>query len=308
MVVYDPAGSGPAADGARPVTSAEQAVAAADAAVIASPSSEHLEHARLALEHGCHVLVEKPLSTAPSGVLALIALAQANERILAVGFNLRFHPGPSGVRELVRAGTIGAPMRAEITFGSWLPGWRPQTDYRTSYSARSELGGGVLLDAIHELDYAAWILGDAVEVGAWLERLSDLEIDVEDTALLTLRHAGGAISTVALDYLDRGYRRGCRVIGSEGSIDWRWADEHLIVSPATGAPHVRPAPGDVADAYRLQTTAFLEAVELGAIPAHSSLCDGPAGAHTVEIASAARRSSGAGGGRVRVGPEGSSTR
>ena len=56
---------------------------------------------------------------------------------------------------------------------------------------RAALGGGILLDAIHELDYLLWLLGPVASVSAELDRVSDLEIDVEDTALLSLRFASG---------------------------------------------------------------------------------------------------------------------
>jgi predicted dehydrogenase len=265
------------------VESAQAALDGADAVVVASPTSEHLAQARLALEAGCHVLVEKPLSTTAAGLDGLVALAAARERVLAVGFNLRFHPGPARVRAAVRAGEVGRPLLAHLTFGSWLPGWRPGTDYRTSYSARAALGGGVLLDVTHELDLAAWILGEVAEVGAWLGRVSDLEIDVEDTALLTCVHREGTVSTIALDYLDRDYRRGCRLVGSEGSVEWRWGPDF-----------------DVQDAYRAQTAAFLEAVRDGGIPEGSPLCDGTAGAHAVAICDAARASHADGGRRVAL--------
>ena len=56
------------------------------------------------------------------------------------------------------AGSVGSSS-VRLWFGSWLPDWRPAVDYRPTYSARAELGGGVLLDAIHELDMLVWLLG-----------------------------------------------------------------------------------------------------------------------------------------------------
>jgi predicted dehydrogenase len=263
------------------------ALEAADAAVVASPTSEHLDQARRAVAAGCHVLVEKPLSTAAAGVDALLAEATAGGRLLAVAMNLRFHPGPRGVRDAIAAGEIGRPLTAAVSFGSYLPDWRPEADYRRSYSARSELGGGVLLDVVHELDYATWALGEVVEVSAWLERVSDLEIDVEDVALLHLRHASGALSSVQLDYLDRSYRRGCRVVGSEGTVSWDWGEEAVTVLRPGREPERRPAPSDVQAAYRAQAAAFAAAVGGGG----GGLVSGEEGLAALRVIDAARESS-----------------
>jgi predicted dehydrogenase len=300
VVAYDPLPAAEEVAGVRRVDGPEAALQAAVAAVVATPSVHHLEHAGLALDHGCHVLVEKPIAASADGVEELIERAAAAGRVLAVGMNLRFHPGPATVRRLLGEGAIGRPLLAHATFGSWLPGWRPGTDYRQAYSARAELGGGIALDAIHEVDYATWALGDAVEVSGWLGRVSDLELDVEDVALLNLRHAGGTLSTVELDYLDRRYRRGCRVVGADGSIDWRWADERVQVLTADGERSF-PAPCDVAPTYRDQARAFLAATARGELDPASPLADARAGLHAVRVVDAARASS-ADGRRVTLVP------
>jgi predicted dehydrogenase len=288
VLAWDPAPEAETAPGVERVASPEEALARAAAAVIASPSSRHLDQARWALDRGCHVLVEKPLSTSADGVSGLIATARSAGLVLAVAMNLRFHPGPATVRRIVRSGEVGRPLLAHVTFGSFLPDWRPNVDYRRSYSARAELGGGIALDAIHEVDYAAWTLGEADEVSAWLGRVSDLELDVEDAALFIVRHTGGAVSTIALDYLDRRYRRGCRVVGSEGSVEWSWADEHVRVLTG-GAERALAAPSDVASSYREQARDFLAAVKRGALrPEVSPLAAASEALHAVRVVDAAR--------------------
>jgi predicted dehydrogenase len=301
VLAWDPVPQAEPQAGVARVASAEEALALADAAVVASPSSRHLEQARLALGHGCHVLVEKPLSTSADGAAEVIETARRAGLMLAVAMNLRFHPGPATVRRLVRSGAIGRPLLGHVSFGSFLPDWRPNTDYRRSYSARSELGGGIALDAIHEVDYATWTLGDAQEVSAWLGRVSDLELDVEDVALLTVRHAGGAMSTIALDYLDRRYRRGCRIVGSEGSVEWSWADERVRVLTAD-TEQTLSAPSDVAMSYRDQAREFLAAVANGALqPETSRLGSALEGLHAVRVVDAARAAS-ADGRRIALAP------
>jgi predicted dehydrogenase len=279
----------------------QEAVESSGAVVIASPTNVHLEQARRALEAGRHVLVEKPLATTTEGVEDLVELAESRGLLLAVGMNLRFHPGPARVKELVATGAVGTPRTAHFTFGWHLPDWRPGTDYRDAYSARAELGGGILLDAIHELDYAVWILGEVAEVSARLGHVSDLEVDVEDVALVQLRFASGALASVDLDYLDRAYRRGCRVAGSEASAEWDCSDGHVRLLRPGHAPERWDAPCEFDSTYRTEIDCFVGAVREGRTSLDGlPLVDGREALAVLEIAGAARRSAESGQ-SVRIG-------
>jgi predicted dehydrogenase len=208
-----------------------------DAVVVASPTSEHREQALATAGRDLPTLVEKPLAASGAGVDALRPFA----RHITVGFNLRFHRPVRLLAELVHRGAIGRPVAGRLWFGSWLPDWRPRVDYRTTYSARSDLGGGVLLDAIHELDLLVWLFGAQLEVvGSVVDRVGPLEIDVEDTVKALIRTASGVPVELTLDYLSRRYRRGIEVIGDEGTVRLDWArgtleherGDHLEVRPA----------------------------------------------------------------------------
>ena len=104
-----------------------------------------------------------------------------------------------------------------------MPDWHRLEDYRRGYSARSELGGGVILDAIHEIDYLRWLFGPVADVVCLAGKLSHLEIDTEDTAAMLLQFANGTFGEVHLDYVQRAYRRTCQIIGDEGAIHWDFA-------------------------------------------------------------------------------------
>lgn len=224
-----------------------------DGVVVASPTSAHLDQALAALDTGAKVLIEKPISLSVAGTEALLA---ASDRVM-VGFNLRFHPPVSRIIQLAHQGRAGRITSVRAWFGSYLPDWRPTVDYRESYSARSELGGGVLLDAIHELDLLVWLLGGSFEVlGAEVARLGDLEIDVEDTVKTLLRHDSGALAEVSLDYLSRRYRRGLEIIGTDATLRLDWAREVLEVE-RDGDVEVEPAIDSVACSYERQTDCFL---------------------------------------------------
>jgi len=259
VVTFDPVAGGSAA-------SEEEALAAVDAAVVASPSSEHARQAATCIRAGVPALVEKPLALDAATAARLDRLAGDAGVPLAVAMNLRHHPGVRRVRAALPE--IGRLLRAAVWCGSWLPGWR-SVDYRQTYSAQRALGGGILLDAIHEIDELMWLLGPAASVSALLRTVSDLEIDVEDVALLQLELASGVPATVTLDYLDRAYHRGCRVVGGDGTVAWEWTAEEVVVHAAGEARRV-PAPSDVAPTYRAELAEFLDAVRAGRVPASSA--------------------------------------
>jgi predicted dehydrogenase len=292
VVVHDPAASGAVVAGTRWADDEAQALNGANGAIVASPTSEHLAQARRVVDAGCHVLVEKPLAVTAEGVDELLDAARMAGVAVVVAMNLRHHPGPAGVHAAVTGGEIGIPLIGQVTCGTYLPDWRPHVDYRESYSARRELGGGVLLDVVHEVDYACWILGPACEVSAWMGRVSDLEIDVEDVALLHLRHEGTAVSSIALDYLDRSYRRGCRIVGSEASVEWSWPDERIRVLHPDGRVEERSAPSAVDPAYSAQLSAFVAVAEGGGreAVARGNLVSGDDAARTMRLLDAARES------------------
>jgi predicted dehydrogenase len=199
--------------------SLEQALAAKpDAVVVATPHHAHLPVARAALAAGIHVLIEKPLAASLDGVPDFLAEAERLGRRVHVVCNMRFHPAVAALRRALPR--VGGPLFARAHYGNYLPDMRPGADYRTLYCARAEAGGGVILDAIHEIDYLVWLFGPVERVTAEAGRVGDLDIDVEDYASLALAHRSGVRSEIHLDYLQRSKRRGCEIVGSEGTLIW----------------------------------------------------------------------------------------
>ena len=266
--------------GATPVEFSSLMFAERDAVVVASPTGAHVAQASAALAAGARVLVEKPLVVTLDDFAAIEADA---ERIM-VGYNLRLHQPIEQLMEMVHGGNVGDILNARLWFGFWLPDWRPGSDYRESYSARSALGGGVLLDAIHELDLLVWLAnGDAFDVvGAVVERLGPLEIDVEDTVAALLQHHDGWVADIALDYLSRSYRRGIEVVGTAGTARLDWARQ---VVELEGSDGVRswPATTPVSASYEREAERFLAFVD-GAPP----VVGGAEGAQSVRLADAIR--------------------
>jgi predicted dehydrogenase len=233
------------------------------AALICTPPATHIPLARAAAEAGCHLFIEKPLADRLDGVGALGRIVDDRRVVALVACNMRFHPGVRQLKRWLDDGVAGRVLAAHAHFGHWLPGWRPGVDYRRVYSAHREAGGGILLDAIHEIDYLGWFLGPLVEVACVEAKVSDLEIDAEDTVALVLRAASGAVVSVHLDYTQRLKRRRCEVLGSEGTLIWesRGKSPETCVTErytaAAGRWEHQQAPVDFDAPFREEMTHFL---------------------------------------------------
>ena len=188
--------------------------------LITVPTALHVPLALEAASRRCHLFIEKPLSSSRAGINRLQRAVKQSELITLVGCNLRFHPGLMTVKRLMDDGAVGHVVAARVEVGQYLPDWHPWEDYRESYSARRELGGGVILDAIHEIDYIRWLNGEVAAATCFAGKLSRLEIDTEDTAAILLRFANGAVGEVHVDYVQRAYSRSCQIIGEEGTLYW----------------------------------------------------------------------------------------
>ena len=207
------------------------------AAIVASPASTHLALARPLVEAGIPVLIEKPLAMSQEGVAEFAALSAACGVRVAVGYNLRFLPALAQARQLLLEGAIGEVLSVRAEVGQYLPDWRPASDYREGVSARAELGGGALLELSHEIDYLLWIFGAPATVAAQGGTFGTLGIEVEDLVELCMQYEQPRrLISVHLDFLQRAPYRGCRFIGSEGTLVWNGGADTLdLYTYASGA-------------------------------------------------------------------------
>jgi predicted dehydrogenase len=192
-----------------------------DAALVCTPNHLHVPVALEVVDAGLDVFIEKPLSHTFEGVEELIKKINSNQIIAMGGFNLRFEPG---LQYLKRSINLSDVAFAQIESGFYLPSWRPGTDYRKSYSANKSMGGGIILDDVHELDYACWLFGYPKSVQCSFGKFSDLEIDVEDTADFHFTYPDKTI-IIHSDYLQKRYARSCKIgLRNGNTIEWKFGD------------------------------------------------------------------------------------
>lgn len=241
-------------------TTAELWAQEPEVCIIASGTRQHVHLAAQAVEQGCHVFIEKPLSYRMEGIEALAERLEAQDLISMVGCNMRFHPGPQEVKARLTSGVIGTPLSARLHTGSYLPRWRPGQDHTKSYSADPEAGGAIL-DCIHELDLALWFLGPATLAASETLPGTSIGVPLEGLAELLLRHEQ-SISSIHLDFMEHDYRRSIVITGTKGTVSWRFQGPVETYDATGDLVHRADPPADwtLNDMYAAEMEHFLGAV------------------------------------------------
>lgn len=255
-----------------------------DGVIIANPTALHLDAAIPAAEAGCAVFMEKPVSDSFKRLPELRKALEKNGGRFQMGFQFRFHPGLNKAKELMASGKIGRPLSFRAEWGEYLPGWHPWEDYRKSYSARRDLGGGVLLTLSHPLDYIRFLFGDPQWIWGLNTKISELELDVDDIAEIGLQMADGTAGSVHLDYYSRPTANLLTVNGSEGSLVCNNLDGIVKISAPDGQTEVyEPQPPyDRNDMFLNEMRRFIAVTEGSAEPS-CTLEDGIAAQRMVDL-------------------------
>lgn len=230
-------------DGIPLLSDADAVAAAADAdlVVVSTDTGTHVDDALTLLDAGARrVLVEKPVAPTAAEGERLRRHPLAEERV-TVAAPLRAHLGFLHLRAAV--GSLPRPRHGTVFSQSWLPSWRPDRDYRDSYSARRD-EGGALRDLVHEIDYAAVLLGRPRDVSAVLDVEGPLEMEAEQGATVLWATDTGSV-TVRVDYVTRPPRRGALVTSPGGSVGWDPTTATVTVTTADGGTSTTRTPEDL---------------------------------------------------------------
>ena len=258
-----------------------------DAVIIANPTALHMDIAIPAAEAGCHILLEKPVSHSLDRLDELQKAAKRSGSRILVGFQFRHHPTLNKARDLIQAGALGQVLTVHAHWGEYLPNWHPWEDYRQSYAARTDLGGGVIVTLIHPLDYLRFIVGEIQALWSFNGHLSSLEIPVEDVAEIGLKFANGVVGGAHVNYVQRPPVHRMEIVGTNGTLRWDNADGvlHFYKMPAPFGSYSENPPAPFLESFSppdgfernqlfvAQTRHFIEIVR-GASEPVCTLADG----------------------------------
>lgn len=183
--------------------------------IIATPPNLHIPMATRVAKEGCHVLIEKPLSLNLAGSRQLKEVVKTKRLICGVAYVLRYFPCLRKVKTLLSKNAIGRILSVRAKAGQLFPYFRP--DYKKIYFAKKEMGGGVILDYSHEINYLEWFMGKVNKVSCFYDTLS-LDVETEDIAVMLLRFEANVIGEVHFNAFQKDNTRTLEIIGEDGTI------------------------------------------------------------------------------------------
>jgi predicted dehydrogenase len=232
---------------------------APDAVFVLTPPKMHVPMILHALDAGCHVFCEKPLSVDLQGVDALDAQIRKTQRKVMIGLCFRYHEGMLKTKRALESGRIGRLVSVRSLMGEHLPEVRP--DYRTLFTAK--YSGA--FDLTHDVDLALWFANQPVaRVHAVFGSFSDIGIEAPDIVELLVGFRDRCVATVHLDFFQQPRRRQMELIGTEGVIIVEFAswDSYTLslYSAENGRWEILTRPTRRDDMFAGEDREFLEAI------------------------------------------------
>jgi predicted dehydrogenase len=185
--------------------------------ILANPSSKRLKIIKFLTKIKTDILIEKPLASNFIEATKVYKILKKNKIKSSVGYNLRFYKPLQIIKKIILSKKLGKInfIRAEV--GSYLPNWR-NLNYKHTVSSSKLLGGGVLNELSHEIDYLEWIFGKFSSVFSNIQKRSKLDINVEDTGNIIFLLKNKTPISLSIDFCRRDKIRSCYISGEKGSV------------------------------------------------------------------------------------------
>jgi predicted dehydrogenase len=228
-----------------------------DVAFITNPTSLHMDTAIQSALMGTNLFIEKPLSNSLVKWDLLLKIVQKKQILTYVGCNLRFDPIIQFLKSTLDLDQI---FYSRVICSSYLPDWRKNQDYKSSYSAKKDLGGGVILDLIHEPDYCQWLFGNITKIEGKSGKCSNLLLETEDYADMIVHHESGIITNIHIDYFGHKPQRKIEIFGNNAQIEADLIKRSVTVftKEKTDVQKVGPLKGD--DTYKQELDYFFNCI------------------------------------------------
>lgn len=200
-----------------------------DCIFICTPTSIHLEALEFANKNNLHVFIEKPMVHDNISFSLSKNTWNLKNKVFFIGYMLRFHPAIKYIHDIVKSEQYGNVYSARFEFGSYLPNWHPEENYKLSYASLENLGGGVVRTISHELDLAQYFFGNPQEIKNINLNTGILQINVEEISESILSYPDKIVS-IHLDLLQKKYHRSISILFENGRLDWNWNNNQIYIT------------------------------------------------------------------------------
>ena len=196
-----------------------------DGYIISNPTSLHIEALKLVKNKNKPIFIEKPFSSSLSEMKSIKNIKYDN---IQIGFCLRFHEVAKRVKEIIKSKQLGQIYHSRLNVGQYLPSWHPYTDYRTEYFSKKELGGGAIRTLSHEIDLAIHFFGEPTSFKTFKNKVSNLEINVDDYTLLLLQYKNH-LSRIEIDFLNKKKERNGIIFGTKADLHYDFFENTIKI-------------------------------------------------------------------------------
>jgi len=196
-------------------------------AFITNETSLHVDFALKLARMNVDLFIEKPLSNSMKNLISLGKIINKNNLIVMVGCNFRFYPPIMKIKEIIDKKLLGKVISVQSENSSYLPDWHPKENYTKSYAARKELGGGVTLTQIHELDFLIYIFGKINSICSIVGKFSRLKVSADDICTCIMKSKNNAIIELHLDFFSKPYYKRLKIRGTKGTLIWNSDDNNI---------------------------------------------------------------------------------
>ena len=207
--------------------------------IIASPCSFHLNQALFFAGEGIPTFIEKPIGDGNEQESSWKKLLSISKKVpIMVGYVFRHDDCLKPLQNILSKNNFGKIIEIESYCGSWLPDWRPNSNYKKSVSAQKHLGGGVLLELSHEIDLINYLFGPIEIKYASTQNTNSFDTEVEDIAFIHAEcHACNFIN-LNLNFCTKPAERYLKIRFSNTNITWYLNNQVIKIKGMDGQENI----------------------------------------------------------------------
>ena len=195
---------------------------------IANVTSLHIKTALYAAKKNSAIFIEKPLTNKKTNVKKLVNIIKKKKIINMVGYMMRFHPAITIIKKMIIKKEFGKIFHFYSEWGEYLPNWHKNENYKKSYAAKKNLGGGAALTLSHDLDLAFYLFG-GIKNATINKTNVGLKINAETSANLFIEFKKKISGLIHVDYLQKKKSRYLKIIGTNKIVEFLYDKNYINI-------------------------------------------------------------------------------